>query len=219
VEPRHRRIAQIALSAGGPFGLALAGGYAVREHGMGRRPSGDVDLFTDWQLRADFPAAVDAVIDALSAHGYMVAVASRTETFARLLLRQAAAVAEDTTDKLELAADWRQHPPVMLEVGPVLHPDDAVTNKMSALYGRAQARDFLDVDAAIISGRYSRERLLELAVGADPGFEPLIFADAIASLTQLTDTDFDEYGITPHQLHALRQRFADWRDKIRATSR
>jgi hypothetical protein len=33
-------------------------------------------------------------------------------------------------------------------IGPVLHPDDAVANKMRALYGRAEARDFVDVDAA-----------------------------------------------------------------------
>jgi len=48
VEPRHRAIAEIALAAAASYGLALAGGYAVRAHGMGSRPSGDVDLFTDW---------------------------------------------------------------------------------------------------------------------------------------------------------------------------
>jgi hypothetical protein len=49
MDPRHRQIAKIALqAAGSDYGLALAGGYAVRAHGMGDRPSGDVDLFTDW---------------------------------------------------------------------------------------------------------------------------------------------------------------------------
>jgi hypothetical protein len=216
VEPSHRRIAQIALLAGGPFGLALAGGYAIREHGMGHRPSGDVDLFTDWQRRADFPAVVDVVIEALTAHGYTVAVESRSDTFARLLLGTGH---HDAPEKLELAADWRSHPPVVLDVGPVLHPDDASANKMSALYGRAEARDFLDIDAAITSGRYSRERLLELAAQADAGFDPLVFADAIGSLTQLTDADFDEYRVTLDQVRAVRLRFADWRDKIRAGTR
>ena len=60
MDPRHRRLAEIALrAAGDDYGLALAGGYAVRAHGMGDRPSGDVDLFTDWQRRADFPADGD----------------------------------------------------------------------------------------------------------------------------------------------------------------
>jgi hypothetical protein len=182
---------------------------------MGNRPSGDVDLFTDWHRRADFPTAVDAVIAALTKHGYGVTVTLRNETFARILL-----VSEESTDgqpdKLELSADWRAHPPVMLEVGPVLRADDAVTNKMLALFGRAEVRDFLDVDAAIISGRYSRERLLELAANADGGFDPLMFADAVGSLTQLTDAEFVEYNISPEQLAAVRQRFIDWRDELRA---
>jgi len=33
-----------------------------------------------------------------------------------------------------VAADWRSHDPVTLEIGPVLHADDAVANKMAALY-------------------------------------------------------------------------------------
>jgi hypothetical protein len=49
MEARHRVLAEIALAAAGSYGLALAGGYAVRAHGIGSRPSGDVDLFTDWQ--------------------------------------------------------------------------------------------------------------------------------------------------------------------------
>jgi hypothetical protein len=57
--------------------------------------------------------------------------------------------------------------PVLLEIGPVLHADDAVANKMAALYGRALARDFLDIDAILASGRYTRERLLELASSTD----------------------------------------------------
>ena len=55
MEPRHERIAKIALGAGARYGLALAGGYAVSAHGMGNRPSGDAGLFTSWQHRGEFP--------------------------------------------------------------------------------------------------------------------------------------------------------------------
>jgi hypothetical protein len=129
MDPRHRELAEIALrAAGGGYGLALAGGYAVREHGMGDRPSGDVDLFTDWQRRADFPAAADLVIEASTDNGFMVYVDARADTFARLLVSRS--YEPDTEpQKMELAADWRAHPPVTLGVGPVLHPDDAVGNK------------------------------------------------------------------------------------------
>jgi hypothetical protein len=54
-------------------------------------------------------------------------------------------------------------------------------NKVCALFGRALPRDFLDVDAAIMSGRYTREQLLELAAEADRGFDRLLSADALTT--------------------------------------
>ncbi|GAA3238007.1 nucleotidyl transferase AbiEii/AbiGii toxin family protein [Dactylosporangium siamense] len=64
-----------------------------------------------------------------------------------------------------------------MDIGSVLHVDDVVAGKVSALYTRAEPRDFLDVDVAVTSGRYSRERLCELAGQADAGFECRILAD------------------------------------------
>jgi len=178
---------------------------------MGNRPSGDVDLFTDWQLRADFSRAVDEVVAALAHQGFAVTEVIRNETFARLLLGDGT---EAAPDKLELSADWRAHPPVVLKVGPVLHPDDAVANKVIALYGRAAARDFLDVDVAVESGLYARERLLELAEAADLGFDRIRFAEALGLLAHITDSDFDMYGVPPGQLSAMRDRFASWRGQL-----
>ena len=74
-----------------------------------------------------------------------------------------------------------------LDIGPVLHPDDAVANKMGALYGRALARDFLDIDATITSGRYSHKRLLELASESDAGFDVEMFTEVLGALNQITD--------------------------------
>ncbi|MEU4414430.1 nucleotidyl transferase AbiEii/AbiGii toxin family protein [Nocardia salmonicida] len=218
MEPHHRRLAEIALAVAGDQGFALAGGYAMRAHGMGDRPSGDVDLFTDWHRRADFPGAVAAVTAALYANGYSVEVTTSGDTFARLLVTFLAEP-ERAPDKLELSADWRAHPPVVLDVGPVLHPDDAVANKMIALYGRALPRDFLDVDAAITTGRYTRDELIELASNADRGFELMMFADALSALRQITDDAFADYRVTQDHVTAMRVRFRDWRDMLIATSR
>lgn len=55
---------------------------------MGDRPSGDVDLFTDWQRRADFGAVLDLVVTALTDSGYAVSIEARADTFARQLLRR-----------------------------------------------------------------------------------------------------------------------------------
>jgi Nucleotidyl transferase AbiEii toxin, Type IV TA system len=211
MEPRHERIARIALAAGGRYGLALAGGYAVSAHGMGSRPSGDVDLFTSWQRRGEFPEMAASVIAALESAGYKATVIMSAETFRRLIL---ADPADGSEEKVELSVDWRAHEPVQLDVGPVLHADDAVANKVCALFGRALPRDFLDVDAAIMSGRYTREQLLELAAEADRGFDRLLFADALGALTQITDTAFAEYQADPNMVADMRHRFAQWRREL-----
>lgn len=142
--PIHRRLAKIGLRAGGPYGFALAGGHAIAAHGILQRPSEDVDLFADWQRRADFPAAVDAVTAAYRAEGFEVQVDLRTDTFARLHVVEPED--PDQQHRVELVANWRARPPVQMDIGPVLHADDVMAGKMDALYNRAAARDFLDVD-------------------------------------------------------------------------
>lgn len=154
----------------GQYGFALAGGYAVQVHGILDRPSEDVDLFTAWQRRSDFAVAVDAVVDGYHAEGYAVEIVQRFETFARLAVTDPGE--PERPYKVELAANWRALPPVMMDIGPVLHVDDVVAGKMSALFTRAEPRDFLDVDAALTTGRYTREKLLALAEQADAGFGP-----------------------------------------------
>jgi len=211
MELRHKQIARIALAAGAQYGLALAGGYAVSAHGMGNRPSGDVDLFTSWQHRGEFQELKAAVISALEAAGYKVSVIMSAETFTRLTLDTPEG---GTEEKVELSVDWRAHDPVQLAIGPVLHADDAVANKVCALFGRALPRDFLDVDAAILSGRYTREQLLELAADADHGFDRLLFADALGALTQITDAAFAEYSTSPGAIADMRHRFAQWRREL-----
>ena len=86
---------------------------------------------------------------------------------------------------------------------------------MAALYGRALARDFIDVDAALQSGRYDRESVLRLAERADSGFDRGIFADAIGQAELLDADDFGEYGTTGKALDDLRARFAEWRSELR----
>jgi Nucleotidyl transferase AbiEii toxin, Type IV TA system len=213
MEPRHEQIARIALAAAARYGLALAGGYAVSAHGMGNRPSGDVDLFTSWQHRGEFSELTAAVIAALETAGYKISVIMSAETFTRLTLTGPEGGAEE---KVELSVDWRAHDPVQLAIGPVLHADDAVANKVCALFGRALPRDFLDVDAAVMSGRYTREQLLELAAQADHGFDRLLFADALGALTQITDAAFAEYRADPGMVADMRHRFAQWRRELLA---
>jgi hypothetical protein len=115
--------------------------------------------------------------------------------------------------KVELVADWRALPPVMMEIGPVLHVDDVVAGKMSALFTRAQPRDFLDVDAAVVTGRYTQEQLLELAEQADAGFDRRILA-LLSVLERYPDRRFVAYGIDPVGIAAMREHFARRREQL-----
>jgi hypothetical protein len=212
VDPFHERLARVGLSAAEQYGFALAGGYAVQAAGILERPSEDVDLFTAWERRADFAAAVDAVVNAYTEHGYAVEITQQFETFARLAVVEPSE--PRSSYKVELAANWRALPPVQMDIGPVLHPDDVVAGKMSALYTRAEPRDFLDVDAAITSGRYTREQLCELAEQADAGFDRRILADLFAMLERYPNRRFAFYGADAEHLTALRARFANWRQQL-----
>jgi hypothetical protein len=205
----HERLARIGLAAAEQYGFALAGGYAVQAAGLLERPSEDVDLFTAWERRDEFDLAVGAVVGAYRADGLEVLEERRYETFARLNVS-----GDGRTSKVELGVDWRANEPIQMTIGPVLHPDDAVANKMSALYGRALARDFIDIDAALQSGRYDRETVLTLAERADGGFDRRMFADAVGQAQVLDDDDFAEYGVGAEAAQSLRARFASWRREL-----
>jgi hypothetical protein len=141
-----------------------------------------------------------------------VEVTQQFDTFARLAVTDP--TQPDQTYKVELAANWRALPPILMDIGPVLHPDDVVAGKMSALYSRAEPRDFLDIDAAVTSGRYTRERLCELAEEADAGFDRRILADLFAMLERYPDRRFAAYGVDADHLTGLRIGFAEWRHEL-----
>jgi hypothetical protein len=180
--------------------------------GILKRPSEDIDLFTAWERREEFAAAVDAVVGAYRAAGYAVAVTQQFDTFVRLAVTGQAQ--PDHPYKVELAGNWRALPPVMMDVGPVLHVDDVVAGKMSALFTRAEPRGFLDVDAAVVSGRFTREQLLDLAEQADAGFDRTVPAELWGMLPRYPERRFMAYGADPDQIAAMRERFAQWREEL-----
>jgi hypothetical protein len=209
MDPFHERLARTGLAAAQRYGFALAGGYAVQAAGLVMRPSEDIDLFTAWERRAEFDAAVSAIVDAYLADGLSVDTERHHDAFVRLTVSDG-----ERTSKVELAVDSRANEPILMTIGPVLHPDDAVTNKMTALYARAFARDFIDIDAAIQSGRYDRESLLRLAERAELGFDRRVFADALGQVQLLDPDDFADYGVAGQNLDDLRNRFAAWRQDL-----
>jgi predicted nucleotidyltransferase component of viral defense system len=97
--------------------------------------------------------------------------------------------------------------PVTTEVGRVLSIDELAADKLLALFGRAELRDFLDV--ADLLGRFPKERLIELAVAKDAGFTLDRFAESLAALHRFSDADWQAHD-------AERERFTRMFDEWRA---
>lgn len=213
MDPFHERLAQVGLTALAEYGFALAGGYAVQAYGLLERPSEDVDMFTTIAAEKQFPAAVHAAVSAYKAAGLTVEILLENPVFARLSVSDPAS---HHGSKVELGIDWRQHPPAVLGIGPVLSRDDAVANKVCALYSRGQARDYIDVDAALRSGTYTRRQLLALAVEHDPGFETTHFVQALRAIRRLPLAEFTAYGLSATQATALVEDLMAWAENLSA---
>ncbi|MFC1439197.1 nucleotidyl transferase AbiEii/AbiGii toxin family protein [Streptacidiphilus sp. N1-10] len=208
----HHRLIRVGLDAlAQDYGYALAGGYAVQVHQIVNRMSDDVDLFAPIErAEREMPAAVERVTAAYQAAGFLVEIAQQVATYTRLNVIDPASGAQS---KVELVAEFLHHPPVQSDLGPVLHMDDVAAGKTSALFGRAEVRDAIDVNGLLDSG-YTTERLMELAAANDAGFDQPMFADALARVRRYTDRQFAAYGVDDHQAEAIRQRFADWKGQI-----
>lgn len=206
----HERLAHIALGAASGLGFALAGGYAVQAHGFLTRPSEDVDLFTSVG-RTDFHDGVAAITSAFEKNHFEVRQDISGEHFARLWVTE---TDSGRSGKVELAADLRSKAPVAMSIGPVVHVDDVAGGKMEALFTRAEARDFIDIDAIVTSGRFTRDRLQELAARRDAGFDLRVLADMLAAIEIYPDAEFSAYGLPDEQIQRMRERFADWRIEL-----
>lgn len=206
----QRDVTTLALDAVSGTQFALAGSGAIREHGITGRPTEDIDLFTNRRDSEAFAAAVATVTNRLSEAGYQVEPIRESPEFARL------AIATDTglLVTCDLGVDWRATEPVRLEIGPVLSLTDAVGSKAAALYGRAEARDFLDVDAIRATGRFSDDTLLAAIADREPSFDLAMFADQLQNSQRLTPVQVAPYGISSEQLAGIQERCSRWGETL-----
>lgn len=169
----------------------VAGGAALGEALATTRLSRDIDLFHDTAASVDTAFERDSRL--LTGNGLGVETLRRRPGFAEALVRH-----EGEVVLLEWAADsafrffpLMEHP----EFGLVLHPFDLATNKVLALVGRVEVRDWVDVIAC--DGRLQPFGYLAWAAsGKDPGFSPLAILEEAArtarySAVEVASLDFD----------------------------
>ena len=210
MDPLQEQLARIGLQVIGRRGFVLGGGHAIELHGMGDRPSEDIDLFS--AQRGSPTAVADDVLDAFTRAGFTVIVGLRTADLVQMEVTDA----QGRGCKVDLGVFWRARAPVLLDIGPVLHPDDAVAGKMDALFNRWAPRDFLDVGAILASGRYTRQQLMSVAAEHNPGFGPEAFAESLSYLHRIPDREFVAYGASHEQITRMRHEFSSWENDLQA---
>lgn len=95
---------------------------------------------------------------------------------------------------VKIAHDARLRTAVQLDFGRVLHPDEVAADKTLALFGRAAARDLVDV--AALTDRYPLQQLCALAEEKDPGFNASVLADAMSAAAGHPNGAFAELGLS-----------------------
>lgn len=208
----QREVTRLALDSLAGGGFALAGSGAIREHGIIDRPTQDIDLFTSVTSPEAFAESTKRLAATLRERGFEVEEDRNAPQYAKFTVISSAGQRVE----VDLAVDWRSEEPVTLSIGPVLSLPDAVASKVSAVYGRAEVRDYLDLDAIRESGPFSDDEILELAVDRDPGFDVQMFAGQLDQINRLGSARrVEEYGVGEQELAQLKSRLSGWAEELR----
>ena len=193
------RVARIIAGLTEAEDFALAGGAALIVHGDVERATRDLDFF------GTSPDAVNRLVPAaelaLREAGFQVDRFIDSPGFTRFVV----------TDQLErtevdLASDARLFP---TEPGPgfkLLSSEELAADKVLAVFGRSEARDYVDLMS--IEPRFGLTRLFELAHEKDQGFSPAVFIEMLDRFPRLRR---DEFPIDDTQFEELKFRIQVWR--------
>lgn len=181
----------------------LAGGAAMHFAPDSARYSDDLDFFHDSEARVASTFAADRTL--LEEAGYAVDVELSLPGFVRAVVRR-----DEEATRIDWAHDsaWRFMPLVRDPLGGLLlDPVDLAVNKVLALAGRDEPRDFVDV-------LFVHERVLALAalvwaaVGKDPGLTPLSLLELLRRRGRYRPEDFERLALV--ETFDLEQAKATW---------
>lgn len=177
-------------------GFFLTGGAALAGFHLGHRTTDDLDLFTP--QAAAFERGRFVLADVAAALGGELQVLQDAPGFQRLVLtRGGEGLVIDLVKDVgpQLHAD-------KLQLGPVLvdPPNEILVNKLTALVGRAEERDLVDVMFLERAG-YSVEAALPGALAKDGGCTPATLAWLLSEI-QIPDGVSLPAGVTAGELRA-----------------
>lgn len=189
----------------------LAGAAALHLSSSSPRASDDLDYFHDEAGLVAKAFAADSRL--LEAGGYTVTVMLSQPGFIRAIVARGA-----EATRVDWAHDsaWRFLPAVQdPAVGYRLHPLDLAVNKVLALVGRDEPRDFIDV-MYVHDNYLSLGALCWAAVGKDPGFNPEQLVELLARKGRYHADDFAPLLLAaPVDLAALKAEWLQALEKAR----
>jgi hypothetical protein len=210
IDETHRRILAVIQPVLRKYGFGLAGGNAMKAHGLTHRPTRDINMFT---MRAGaIKLAVPEVERALKNAGFGAratrgAEAALVGDWDDYNARWTVTAGEERV-LLELALHDLISPPVLIaDIGPVLTVEDLLAAKTLALVDRSGARDFWDVYEAMRQG-WTPEQLIGLAWRLNPDdYDAAYFTEVLGNLADLDDFEFRQLGLSGRQVTDLRAAF------------
>lgn len=201
LSPLQEQVAEIVSSLEEAQDFALAGGAALIARGDVQRQTRDLDFFGLTGEAVD--RLVPAAERALQAAGLGVQRIQVNPGFARLIVARG-----DDRTELDLAADARLFPAEPGRPAPMLAGEELAADKILALFGRAEARDFVDLLA--IEPHYGLDRLCRLAAEKDLGFSPARFAEMLGRFGRLRR---DEFELDDARYEQLAREVQRWRER------
>ena len=198
--PLQQRIAALVAESLVGADFALAGGAALISQGLVERRTNDLDFFgsSEEALAQRFPE----VVSSLRREGFEVEIRRFTPQFARIVVR-----GSDSETEVDFGLDGRLFPLEQGEFSPVLASKELAVDKVLAIFGRAEARDFVDLYA--LEQFFKLKDLFVFAAEKDHGFDIGVFADMARRATLL---DPSEFNLGASEYRNLLMEVERWRE-------
>jgi hypothetical protein len=204
----QRGVARILANHRNPDSY-LAGGAVLNRGEDGLRFSDDLDIFHD--VAASVAASAEADAKALGDAGYVVEWTLRGEGIFK---------AEVSRGEDRVRLDWTTDSAVRFfpvqpdeDFGYCLHRADLATNKVLALAGRIEIRDFLDI-LSIDRSYLSLGAVMWAACGKDQGYTPALLLDQTNRHSRFQESDLKSENLArPVDLRELKRQWLEARER------
>jgi hypothetical protein len=197
------QVATEFMSTSGGNQFVLAGGAALLVHGISKRPTQDLDFFTNNPNYA-IEDGLNSLINLSDQQGWSVEIVRSENSFRRVIIHG------DDSLLVDLARDSALIlRPVPTHVGLVVAPEELAGRKILALFDRALARDFIDV--YVLATHFSLDSMVAMAQIIDLGFDPVALSETLATIERFEDQNLSGFGIDARE---LREFFTNWHSSI-----